>query len=418
MHARGVPDRVFGHEKVSHSRVGGFSIPQSNPHHARAMPQSQMKGHIPSLTGFRGFAALIVLFNHVGQYSGLEAFLPVRYGYFGVPCFFCLSGALFALLYLEKATTEASFLGPYYTARFIRIFPVYWLVLALYALSVSPVNWAAMNWHVVMGHGFFADYRNAINTPMWTLPVECGFYLLAPWVFVAMRRFQDRFESASPELGSFRWIHVVSLAAFSFVLWSVGAGLHMLAPNDPEWWKGTIFGRFSQFGLGVLTGLLLADVRSGAIRLSYSTGNWLVLAAIGLLVSQAAVLEKMAHHAASGLPLWLYHGVKLSLAVTACLLILAAGCNSIWQRFLASRPMIYLGAISYALYLLQCASFGPVHNLSATAARYFDGLGFNPWATGGIAILICVGAAMLVHHAFEAPVQQWLRRNLLRGPSA
>ncbi len=359
-----------------------------------------------------------MLVNHAGQFAGLDDLLVVHYGYFGVPCFFCLSGALFALLYFDRATTTRPFLGRYYTARFIRIFPVYWLVLAGYALTVAPVDWAALGWHAVMGHGFIAEYRNAINTPMWTLPVECAFYLVAPFLFVSMRRLRARFDPPSPATRSLSWAHAVSLFVFTVGLLGIGAAFRLINPNDDGWWKGTLFGRFAQFGLGVLTGLLLADVRSGTIRLHRAAGNVFMVAAIGLLYVQTQILDRF--DAAGGLPTQsgaFYYAVKMSLAVPACLLILAAVCDSVWQRFLASRPLVYLGAISYALYLIQCASFGPVSELSSASARHFAGLGFNNWASAGMTMLVCVIVAMLVHHGFESPVQQWLRRKLGRSPS-
>ena len=115
---------------------------------------------------------------------------------------------------------------------------------------------------------------------------------------------------------------------------------------------------------------------------------------------------------------WLFFGVKLSLAVTACLLIVAASCGSVWQRFLASKPLVYLGVISYTLYLLQCASAGPVHNLSASTAGLFRRLGVGSWPTVGLTMVVCVGVAVAVHHLFDAPVQRWLRRRLLRRPAS
>jgi peptidoglycan/LPS O-acetylase OafA/YrhL len=290
-------------------------------------------------------------------------------------------------------------------------------VLALYGLTVSPVDWESLGWHWVMGHGFWREFRHAINVPMWTLPVECGFYLLAPWLFVTMRRVRARFEGDHTSARSWHWMHAVSLLVCSALLLGVGAALHAFAPNDFEWWKGTIFGRFSQFGLGVVTGLLLADIRAGVIRLPRAAGNGFTLAAIALFVVQARSLEHLDDSAGQTPLSWLHYGLKLSFSLTACLLILAAVCDSLWQRFLASRPLLYLGAISYALYLIQCASFGPVNILSEASARYFLGLGLNAWASAGVTMLICIAAAMVVHHGFESPVQHWLRRKLLRRSS-
>lgn len=385
--------------------------------HADAAAGMAAPDYFPALTGFRGFAAMIVLLNHAGKFSGQADFPPVRHSYFGVHCFFCLSGALFALLYFEEANIRPAFLGRFYLARFIRIFPVYWLVLSIYALSVSPVEWAALGWHAVMGHGFFQEYRDAINVPMWTLPVECGFYLLVPWVFVAMRALRHRFVSPIAAARSWHWTQAILLLLITIVLWGIGAALHMLAPGDPDWWKGTIFGRFSQFGLGVATGLLLADVRSGAIRLPRAAGNWITVVGFGLLVAQVTTLELIDQQTAPGSLRWLHFGAKLSLALTACLLIVAAFCGSVWQRFLASKPLVYLGVISYTLYLLQCASAGPVRGLSETAARLFRGLGVGSWPSVALTMMVCLAAAVVVHHLFDSPVRRWLRgRMLVRLP--
>jgi len=373
--------------------------------------------NIPALTGFRGFAALIVLLNHAGQFSGLADRTLVRYGYFGVPCFFALSGALFALLYFKPAQATGGFLRPYYTARFIRIFPVYWLVLALFAFTTAPVDWIAVLWHVPMAHGFFADYRHAINVPMWTLPVECTFYLLVPWLFVSMRALRRRL--APEDNGrALHWAHAVSIAGISLALLAIGAGLHTLAPNDTDWWKGTLFGRFPQFGLGVLTGLFLADLRSGKIRVPRAAGNGCAIAAGALISWQVLTLEAFEALPESASGRWFAYALKSSLAVTACLLILAAATPSVWQRVLASRPLLYLGAISYTLYILQCASAGPVRVLSEFAAQRFREFGFSPWTGTALTMLACLAVAAVVHHGFEKPVQHRLKHALSRrGPA-
>lgn len=365
---------------------------------------------IPALTGFRGFAALIVLLNHAGEFAGLKETWAVRYGYFGVPCFFCLSGMLFAFLYFDVAKASPEFLRSYYSARFARIFPVYWMVLAVFALTVPIVDWKSLGWHLVMGHGFFEKYRHDINVPMWTLPVEVAFYLLAPWLFVAMRRVRAGRVGSGPT--SIHWIDTASIGVASLLLLGIGAGFHQLAPADADWWKGTLFGRFPQFGLGVLSGLLLLGCRSGVIRWPRWAGDAMTVAAIGLLVVQTVALDRFeagTPHGASRLAVF---ALKLSFAPTACLLILAACQPSWWQRLLSTRPMLYLGAISYALYLTQCASAGSVDVLSGTLTQRFLAAGWSPWPTALAAMAVCIGVAAAVHHGFEIPVQRWLRRAL------
>jgi peptidoglycan/LPS O-acetylase OafA/YrhL len=373
--------------------------------------------NIPALTGFRGFAALIVLLHHAGQFSGLSDQTVVKYGYFGVPCFFALSGALFAMLYFGPAETTGAFLRPYYTARFIRIFPVYWFVLALFAFTTAPVDWASVLWHVPMAHGFSGEYRHAINVPMWTLPVECTFYLIVPWLFVAMRSIRRRLDPRD-DGRLWHWAHPLTIAGMSLGLLGVGAVLHPLTPNDADWWKGTLFGRFPQFGFGVLTGLFLADLRAGRFRLPRAAGNAFAVAAFLLMALQILALDATDGPPDPNASRWLVYALKSSLAVTACLLIAAAVLPSFWQRLLASRPLLYLGAISYVLYILQYASAGPVRVLSEATARRFRELGLAPWPGTGLTVLVCIASAMVVHHAFEKPVQHALKRVLTRRTNA
>jgi peptidoglycan/LPS O-acetylase OafA/YrhL len=100
-------------------------------------PQLSAGAYFPSLDGYRALAALSVVLFHTVSTLGLgstrwwgELILPM--GSFGVSVFFLLSGFLlyrpFVLAAVKRSPSPR--LGVYYTRRFFRILPGYWLALA------------------------------------------------------------------------------------------------------------------------------------------------------------------------------------------------------------------------------------------------------------------------------------------------
>jgi peptidoglycan/LPS O-acetylase OafA/YrhL len=147
-----------------------------------------MKKEIPSLTGIRGVAALLVFAYHAG-FSALP-------GGFGVTVFFFLSGYLITtLLRGEIERTGTLNLREFYWRRAKRILPPMYLVLAL-ALLVSLIAGRAIDWSTVTAQGLhFTNYARAAGDPllpatgvMWSLSIEEHFYLLFPVALLALMR--------------------------------------------------------------------------------------------------------------------------------------------------------------------------------------------------------------------------------------
>ena len=91
----------------------------------------------------RCLAAYMVLFCHLGQYCGLSVTDEMRKG---VQLFFILSGYL-----IFNSLNHTSSLGQYYRKRFLRIVPVYWLVLVInYVMGGGVV----CLWGLVLGVWF------------------------------------------------------------------------------------------------------------------------------------------------------------------------------------------------------------------------------------------------------------------------
>jgi peptidoglycan/LPS O-acetylase OafA/YrhL len=163
----------------------------------------------PALEGIRGIASLIVLFNHVGVYTGVigsQLFgapgVPVVGAVFnkfevGLPIFFALSGVLlyrpFALATLTDSRRPPA--GPYFWRRVLRIFPAYWVVtvVALVVLNRDAITglWSVLRPLLVL-QTYQQDAIPAGMGQTWSLGVEVPFYLLLPLFAVAVNRFARR----------------------------------------------------------------------------------------------------------------------------------------------------------------------------------------------------------------------------------
>lgn len=163
----------------------------------------------PGMEGIRGVAAVIVVFNHVGVYTGQigsQLFGKPGNGAvgavlnkfeIGLPIFFALSGMLlfrpFALATLTGGRHPAT--GPYYWRRFLRIAPAYWLMTVV-ALVVLNRQTLVGVWPVLRPLLILQVYQNnAIPVGMgqtWSLATEIIFYLLLPAFAVLVERFAVR----------------------------------------------------------------------------------------------------------------------------------------------------------------------------------------------------------------------------------
>jgi peptidoglycan/LPS O-acetylase OafA/YrhL len=159
-------------------------------------------GRIPSLDGLRGIASLMVMTYHFGPHiarSGSRfAFLhdipPLFFQ--GVDLFFVLSGFLIGGILLDVRESPR-FFRTFYARRAFRIFPLYYLTLALYFLGLALVGPEATSWRLFenpIPHWAFWFYlqnftMTAFNTfgPVWlagtwSLAIEEQFYLVLPAV--------------------------------------------------------------------------------------------------------------------------------------------------------------------------------------------------------------------------------------------
>lgn len=167
------------------------------------------KLYLPNLNTLRAIAALLVIIAHIER--KMELFhLSVndniaRLGSIGVTLFFSLSGFLITyLLLLEKEKFSKISVKDFYIRRFLRIWPLYYLVLLFVYLLIPYIlpeyysseierfgfKSAILNVFFLTNVTMALKYTPLIINPIWSIGVEEQFYLFWPWVVKAKNIFK------------------------------------------------------------------------------------------------------------------------------------------------------------------------------------------------------------------------------------
>ena len=167
----------------------------------------EKKLYLPGLNGLRAIAALAVVFSHstlaMPQFNLVFAPFGTTsdgkpQGYllasYGVSIFFVLSGFLISyLLLLEKELGKID-IKKFYIRRILRIWPLYYLFLALCIITLLAVG-GAVDLRALFYYVFFAAnipfiYNFAIPflSHYWSLAVEEQFYLFWPWIMMKIKK--------------------------------------------------------------------------------------------------------------------------------------------------------------------------------------------------------------------------------------
>jgi peptidoglycan/LPS O-acetylase OafA/YrhL len=312
------------------------------------------------LDSCRGLAAMTVLLYHVGRISGHDS------GFFGhldeglgigVPIFFLLSGFLLYRPFVSARVKGTDVdVRRFAVRRLLRIVPAYWVALTLLTMSGAISGAFSGDWWRYYGFSqvYSASTLGGGMGVAWTLCVELTFYALLPLYALATARLGPRHE-------------VVLLAALA------GVSLAFRAVVIHNNWAYTLPGTFIWFVPGMMLALLSTSVpgRLAVWGSDRAIACWSLALALFVVHSE-----------------WAGPVTDTALAaLIAFLFVLPAVFpgGQIPHRLLNIGPLMWIGTISYAIYLYHATLMAWLYSHGAT--------GWVPLAVVTIAVTIPVAAA-------------------------
>ncbi len=310
---------------------------------------SRKSGYIPELDGLRAVAILLVIIFHCRTIEPAAAGVQRFYiaiaeaGWIGVDLFFVLSGFLITGILIDTAGRSGYFRS-FYIRRVLRIFPLYYAALAVYAVAVHGLGierLAPPSITAEVAHWFYVQNWLPLIGVEWTRPlahfwslgVEEQFYLCWPALVLVFAR-RGRVDRLC------LWTFVFALV-MRVVFWAAGVS------------EAGNFATVTRMDTLAIGGYL-ACLQRGAVS-SWPRRSLLMAALVASASAVVAVAiwggsffrPTNAHIFLFGLlPVAVFFGATLALT-------LGAGETSPWIRLLRTRPMVAIGKVSYGIYIVH-----------------------------------------------------------------
>jgi peptidoglycan/LPS O-acetylase OafA/YrhL len=340
------------------------------------MPQSFRLNYNPMLDGLRAIAILSVMAFHL-ELQGTEA------GFLGVDMFFVLSGFLItSLLMAESQKYGKIHFGRFYVRRLLRLVPALYLLLAVtgFVIVLVPhsdviatgigISNLAVAFHLVPG----MNERPLVHT--WSVAIEWQYYLLWPPVLVLLLK------RGIPRRSIILGLIGVALAC------GIWRGIVWHATGSIERAHYALDVRIDALLLGSALGLFMADAEQPR-RLQGQ--RWVRVATYAALAVMLALLLSRGQFD------FFMYGAQTVFIVAVAIFLLGLLIDPPWllQRILAFPLLVWIGMISYGLYLWHL----PI-------LQYLYGAqGYEPHTLDTILTMLglAFGAAVLSYFLVETP---------------
>jgi len=319
----------------------------------RATDARDLSVRLDALTSLRFFAALAILIHHA---RGI--LLPADTVYYlwpldhGVSFFFVLSG--FVLYFRYRDFSNAADIRSFLVARVARIWPAHIAALILLLLLLRPQSIAMgtgpLIANILMIHAWIpnASYFFGYNSVSWSISTEFGFYLMFPlivWGFPS-NWWAKLLAAAAALVGLILLCAIAQIPNFR-AGYSETSTLGILFVNP--------LARLFEFVVGMCAALAWLRYRP---RLGSSAILWTIAegSALALMLYYARFWHRTVVSLLSNSPLpvaieWAYHASSC-LAFAVVIFVLAKGSGYI-GRLLSKWPLVFLGEISYSIYLFH-----------------------------------------------------------------
>jgi len=344
--------------------------------------------NLKPLTALRIFAALWVVLYDYWPNLGVASPALVAKGYLGVEVFFTLSGFILCHVYLDQAEQHRLRYGAFLWARLARIYPMHLASIALIGLMGAA---AVLLRHPIDG--------NAVSLS--ALPANL--LLVNAWGFAPVSGWNHASWSISAEW--FAYLAFPGFAAGALALkhrpcLAIGLAIAFL------------IGLYAAFSRLTGQSLTHATIAWGALRIvpCFALGCALYLAWRANLVRSAAAGWAGAAISGAALITFAQSGAPDEAIVIAGggLILSLAAVSKTWESGRILNSLVYLGEISYSVYMLFVPWQLFYVNLTSRVLHYDKG--HMPTAVWIIFVISLFPLAAAAHHLIERPARAIMRR--------
>lgn len=330
------------------------------------------------ITGLRAVAATMVVIIHTGAFSDLGwiGLNITEAGLGGVAMFFVIAGFSVTQSFLNESSYKT-----YIIKRLVRIAPSYYLVLTvtfllilagLVGIPASGVEhgtaYDVQNYLMHLTFLSFLDrsFSNSVLSVEWTLPVEVFWYFVLP-LFIASGR---------------SWKH---LLAYFVLTYAIGDATKALLQHseqvNPNWLP-------TRYGFYFILGIMAHKYRDEMMEKWAKRNNYLVLAGVILFILNVV---------------FSVGNTPRFLAVATFLFV--CGYNGQFagiKTFMEGRIMLFLGSISYAIYLVHSPIIYVLKTYHLSTAQSLHGF--------ALVFVLTIILSTLITRYLEAPIQKAYKR--------
>ena len=321
----------------------------SHPYTSSSLEQFRKTKYFPALDGLRCFSIAAVIWHHSTprQLEGLAG-----RGHLGVRLFFCISGLLITTLLLRERRGSGSIdLVRFWTRRCLRIFPLYYSVLAGFTVFALCLSSSPMRIHFISNLPFFVSHTSNwfinYNVPhpvlfafAWSLSTEEQFYLCLP---LLVRKLTVPMSMAMMLVALITIDQLAEHRLLTFIL----------PPHSRAEIIVTSF--MASIGFGALLAVLLDDPWGFKALKPWLANRLSAPVILGLVV------------------VWLIWPPREFFLFEAALALFVAACSLggdyALVRALASKPLCHVGRVSYGMYLFHVPVIGALRRLIPAIAQ-------------------------------------------------
>jgi len=306
------------------------------------------RASVNNLTGVRFLAAGLVVLYHYMNSSEYVApmFIKniVKHGYIGVNFFYILSGYILSYNYSSISFQQSSSRLNFWRARFARVYPLYLLTFfSMSAIFISRAigrneladffnlkNNLYMLFYLIGQQNWFVYFTGLLHVPSWSISCEIFFYFMFPFLIGYVEKVKGK----------------ISLM---FFLWGGTLATTLLLKSLPvpgDWILVVKFTPLIHLPIFMM-GMILGELQKKGAEIG---ALWFYFAIVFVVIALGFDL----------IPYILLHNGVLSPFFLIVMLHLTSTKNSFLNFIFSNRVSVYLGEISYSVYLIH----GPIWLIS------------------------------------------------------